>query len=104
MAKAKRIDVMLDYETMSTASNAATPSIGAVVFDLENAIVDKDRSFYRNIDLQSCIDAGLQVDGSTIMWWFEQSDAARKHLSTPKPVSSITSIPNFFPTASSACT
>lgn len=95
MAKAKRVDVMIDYETMSGASNAATPSLGAVVFDIEKGTVDKDKSFYRNIDLQSCMDAGLQVDGNTIMWWLEQSDAARKHLTTPEPVSLDTAMNAF---------
>lgn len=78
--------IMIDLETMSTESNGAIVSIGATLFDPIAGTVDNNRRFYANVDLQSCIDAGLVVDGSTVMWWLEQSDAARKHLSEPKPL------------------
>lgn len=65
--------VMLDIETLGNSSNSAIISIGAVAFD-ETRI---GREFYLNVDPQSCIDAGLKIDVSTIMWWMGQSDAAR---------------------------
>lgn len=67
---------MIDLETMSTASNAAIVSIGAVHFD-DTGIFDE---FYVNIDLESCMKKGMKVDGSTVMWWLKQSDDARKAL------------------------
>lgn len=69
---------MIDIETMATGSNAAIVSIGAVEFDLNTG--HTGRTFYCNINLQSCLDAGLQVDGNTIMWWMKQADEARQSL------------------------
>lgn len=66
--------VMLDLETMSTRPNAAIVQIGAVGFGLPNGI---GSSFSRAVSLQSCIDVGLAVDGSTIEWWLQQGDEAR---------------------------
>jgi hypothetical protein len=75
-------NIMLDLETMSDCSNAAIVSIGAVKFDI--AITDR---FYCNIDLQSCLDCGLSVSGSTIMWWLSQSGEARNALAIqPVPI------------------
>ena len=65
--------VMVDLETMGTGANSAIIAIGAVVF--ENYKVTDE--FYRVVDLQSCIDAGLEMDASTVMWWMQQSDEAR---------------------------
>lgn len=79
-------DLMLDLETMSKKSNAVLASIGAVEFNLETG--ETGREFYQVIDLQSCLDLGLTVEGSTIYWWLQQSQTARlaichepKHLS-----------------------
>ena len=66
--------VMLDLETMGTRSDAAIVAIGAVRFNFDN---ESTEPFYVNVNLQSCINAGLRVDGSTIMWWMQQSDDAR---------------------------
>lgn len=63
---------MVDLETADTLPTAALFSIGAVLFD-SGGIVAR---FHIAVDLQSCIDAGLTVGGSTIYWWLEQSDAA----------------------------
>ena len=69
------MDVMCDLETMGNRSNAAIIAIGAVKFDpVRKQITDR---FYSRVDLQSCLDAGLTVDGSTIMWWLQQPEAAR---------------------------
>ena len=70
--------LMLDLETMGTKSNSAIISIGAVEFNIQTG--ETGREFYRNISLQSCIDIGLKVDADTIMWWMQQSDAARNSL------------------------
>ena len=69
--------VMLDLETMSSNSNASIASIGACKFSVEKGIED---TFYINVKLSSCIASGLHVDGNTIMWWMQQSDAARNAL------------------------
>lgn len=59
------MNVMLDLETLGFNSNAPILSIGAVEFDNYGLY----RSFYVEIDLQSCLDAGLKPDASTILWW-----------------------------------
>jgi len=71
-------DVMLDLETMGNKSNAAIVSIGAVEFNLETG--ETGREFYKVVDLQSSLDYGLNVNGSTIYWWLQQSEAARKRI------------------------
>ncbi len=68
-------DVVLDLETMGTSSTSAIISIGAVVVDLEYGEIGD--AFYETIDLQSCLDVGLTVDGDTVLWWMRQSTEAR---------------------------
>jgi hypothetical protein len=70
--------LMLDLETMGNSSNSAILSIGAVEFDLESGEIG--REFYQKINLQSCLNAGLIVNGSTVMWWLQQSEVARKEV------------------------
>ena len=78
------LNVMVDIETMSTRSNAAVISIGAVKFNPEgtpgvlgDSADSEYHDFYTAVDLQSCIDLGMRVDGATVMWWLGQSDKAR---------------------------
>ena len=66
-------NIMLDIETLGTKSSSVILSIGAVEVD-EN---DVGRGFHRRIDIQSCLDNGLTVDGSTIEWWMTQDANAR---------------------------
>ena len=68
---------MIDLETMSTRSNAAIASIGAVKFDIDAGIID---TFYRTIDLRTCKAVGLHFDAETIEWWKQQSPEAQKAL------------------------
>lgn len=84
---------MLDLETMSLRSDAAIVSIGAVKFNPRNKNVGElgdpsdpeYKHFYRTVDLQSCIDLGLKVDGAAVMWWLKQSATARDALADPPP-------------------
>lgn len=68
--------VMLDLETMGKNKTAAIISIGAVGFTDEGLV--EHAEFHQEVNLQSCIDAGLKVDGSTVMWWLQQSQEARE--------------------------
>jgi DNA polymerase III epsilon subunit-like protein len=67
--------LMLDLETLGNKSNSAILSIGAVEFDLETG--ETGREFYQRIDLQSCIDKGLIINGSTFYWWITQNECFR---------------------------
>lgn len=68
-------DVMLDLETLGTDGNSVIIALGAVEFDPSTG--ELGREFYENIDAQSCVDHGLMMDVSTVMWWMQQSDDAR---------------------------
>lgn len=70
--------VMLDLETMGTSPGCAIVSIGAVQFDLATGALG--RKFYCSIDVNTCIEAGLKIEGDTLMWWVKQSDYARAKL------------------------
>jgi len=72
-------NVMVDLETLGNGSNAVIISIGAVEFDKTGL----GREFYMRVDPQSCVDAGLKMDVSTVMWWMQQSDAARSAFKGP---------------------
>lgn len=65
--------VMVDIETLGTEKGAAILSIGAVTFDREGV----HETFYRNIDLETCEQAGLEVDTGTLAWWLDQGEEAQ---------------------------
>ena len=72
--------VMLDLETMGNTSNSVIVSIGAVPFDIDSGIVYEENIFYEKIDIDSCLNVGLEVNGSTIYWWLKQNKKAQKEL------------------------
>jgi len=67
-------NIMLDLETMGKNSNAAIVSIGAVLFDPLTG--ETGAEFYQVVSLNSSSHYG-ELDGSTVIWWMQQSDAAR---------------------------
>lgn len=67
--------VMVDLETLGNGSNAVIIAIGAVEFEATSGKLG--REFYCVVDGQSCVDAGMKVDVSTVMWWMKQDTAAR---------------------------
>lgn len=66
-------NVMVDIETLGTGANSVILSIGAVEFNNDTITSE----FYRIIDLQSCMNAGLEMDARTLIWWMQQSDGTR---------------------------
>lgn len=71
---------MPDLETWGNAPGCAISAIAVVPFDEEGLRT----AFYCRIDLQSCLDAGLTIDASTIAWWMRQSDEARREQIAPE--------------------
>lgn len=67
-------NVMIDIETMGNIPGSSIISIGAVCFDKNNI----GPNFYSVINRQSNLDVGLFETPSTVEWWNNQSDAARK--------------------------
>ena len=65
--------IMLDLETMGKGPRAAIVAIGCVRIE-QGAITD---TYYRRVNLESSLQAGLKVDASTVNWWLNQDAAAR---------------------------
>lgn len=70
-------NVMLDLEAMGTGADAAVIQIGATYFNFSGAT---EKTFLINVDLSDELREGFKTNGSTILWWLEQSDAARKSI------------------------
>lgn len=70
--------IMVDIETLGQKTGAAILSVGAVVFDTTGVYTDK--TFHESINLQSCQDAGLRIEASTLEWWMDQGDEAAEVL------------------------
>lgn len=68
--------VMLDLETLGLDPGCAIISLGAAAFDEDGV----GETFYRSISLQSCDEAGLEIDAGTLEWWLGQDDNAREAL------------------------
>ena len=83
---------MLDIETAGTRPGSVILSIGATVFQPELDGVfplyssgdgaSGPAQFHQYIDVDSCLNAGLLIDGHTFKWWMQQSDDARAQFST----------------------
>jgi hypothetical protein len=78
-----KTQVMLDLETLGHKPGSVIAALGAVKFK-DGEITS---SFYERIDPESCIEHGLRMDASTVMWWLQQESAARLEITKPgKPL------------------
>jgi hypothetical protein len=68
-------NIMIDIETMGNSTQAAIVQIGAMFFD--PLMGSMGPGFLVNVDLESNFKYGMKADGSTIMWWLNQSQPAR---------------------------
>jgi 3' exoribonuclease, RNase T-like len=70
-------ECMVDLETLGNGNNAVILSIGACKFFPEGQGVDIHTShrFEMFVDPQSCVDAGMQMDPSTVLWWMDPGRA-----------------------------
>lgn len=71
-------DVMLDFETFGNGANACVVQVGACYFDRDTGQIG--HTFKSNIDANSCVRQGGQIDASTVYWWLKQSDTVRDGL------------------------
>lgn len=67
---------MLDFETLSTDSNATLIQVGACFFNRKTGTIED--TFKRNIDAVSSVSSGTLIDPATVYWWFSQSSGAIK--------------------------
>lgn len=72
---------VLDLETMGKGPRAAIVAIGCVRIE-QGAITD---TLYRRVNLESSLQAGLEVDASTVNWWLKQEAAARAEVDGSQP-------------------
>lgn len=70
--------LMIDLETMGSGPYAPIISIGAVFFEPNGGPIGDD--FLVNVSLESSMRFRARPDASTILWWMEQDEAARKAL------------------------
>lgn len=84
---------MLDLETMSNGNRAAIIAIGAVIFDARNV---EQEGFYAQVSLDSSVAQGMEMDTSTILWWLQQSDAARAAFKNNEKAQSLATVLNDF--------
>jgi exodeoxyribonuclease VIII len=78
-------NIMVDLETMGNGGNAAIVSMGAVRFNMEGC----HEEFYRVVDLESSVEAGMDIDAGTIVWWLGQGPEAQKIFSKSTPKYSL---------------
>jgi exodeoxyribonuclease VIII len=76
---------MVDLETMGKRGNAAIVSIGAVRFS-GGGLAEE---FYKVVDLESSVVAGMDIDVCTVQWWLSQGPEAQKIFSSSTPKASL---------------
>lgn len=90
------IHYMIDLETLSTKTNAVILSIGIIEFDILTG--NMINQLYETIDIQSCLDKGLEIDANTLKWWLSQPDIIRLEINKKGSKSIeivLTSVSNF---------
>jgi len=73
----RKTAVMVDLETFGTTPNAVITSIGAVRFDPYGTWIDT-WAFHIHVAVAS--QPRRSIDAGTVLWWLQQSDAARNAL------------------------
>ncbi len=71
------INFVVDIETMGHIVGSAITEIAVLAFYGNSFDLASASKFHRVVDLESCMDAGLGVTGSTIKWWMKQSKNAQ---------------------------
>lgn len=64
-------DFMVDLETLDNIPTAVVVQIGAIAFDRADGSIVAE--FCTNVDIQSELDAGFSISGSTIGFWMQQA-------------------------------
>ena len=70
--------IMLDLETLGNNNNAAIVSIGAYYFDTEDP--NNGEEYYVLVNPATSVGYGQVMDASSVLWWMDQSEDARKEL------------------------
>lgn len=86
-------EVMIDIETLGKKRGCAILTIGAVAFDYEHD--DFGESFYCHVLPQTNVQAGLDVDIDTVLWWTQQSQQAQQSLTSKSAIPLKDALENF---------
>lgn len=92
----RHLDFTIDFETCSLSANAAVMQVAIVPWLRDN---DADpfcneqevQPYVGYVDLRTCVVDGFDFDQSTVKWWSERSEAAKKAViaNLPEPVSDV---------------
>lgn len=74
-------NLMIDIETLGRTPNAVIIEIAAVQFNPRTGQTGK--SINLQIDQQSCVDLGLQIDEDTVEWWSNQKHHYQWRITNP---------------------
>lgn len=76
--------VMIDLETLGTKPDAVIGQIGAVGFELASGgrVYTGERMFNRYVNIDSCLDKGMSINGNTVGWWLLKDKDAREQMAT----------------------
>lgn len=70
--------LMIDLETLDTTPDCVVTQIGWCTFELGASNFQAAGIFYPDIEYQ--INKGRKVSWSTLSWWFQQDEAARREM------------------------
>lgn len=78
----KHIDITFDFETCSTAPDAAPMQLAAIVWNRfsEGEHPFTDDTFNVGIDLRTCVVAGFAFDQDTVDFWSRQNETAKQNV------------------------
>ena len=93
----KKLNVVIDLETLSMQPDAAILSVAAVPFNIEAEVTDSDSphpnaglpSYHEVVNVASCALSGMHFDMDTVQWWSRQSDEAKASILERKPLINI---------------
>lgn len=73
MSEAETLECMVDLETLGAGNSAVLLSIGACKFLPHGQGVDihAPHRFEVFVAPQSCVDIGMKMDASTVLWWMD---------------------------------
>jgi len=74
------MDIMIDLETLDTSSDSVILTIGAIKFNRNLKKIDKIincNTFYRRINIASCLKVGLSISKETEKFWNNQTKEVR---------------------------
>lgn len=72
---------MIDLETLGVNPGCVFLSLAAVEFEqVERGLIVTGKEFYRNISLESAMEAGLKIEATTLQWWLLQNTEALKKM------------------------